>query len=371
MGQYTRVSAYIWDWPPFRDSEASTRSVLLGLYTSSVAKRWLPGLMLVSVAELSDTLRIPRLDVQISLSNLVERHIVEHDQGRRVVRLTALPDKAERPANNKVLRMLWGRWCELPESPLKYNHIALLHDLSEPWRTPTIQSTWTATFGGVKFSTITHPVDGRGGSHTVSDTVNHSQPSLFAQESKRYADTVPDTVSIPSGIRNPEYGISERDLPGGSNGHSGSWGQELSTAPSPGPRPPGVPRTGLPPATAFTVADLLGAVAGSSGGRVSCDIVDPRIGDQLWQLVAICTEAQITLADCSTAGAFLGAGYLHYRNDLDARWLAKPGEFLGVVAKSRQWHEAGRPKVNGERTRSGNAAAMLERQRRLAAKEGA
>ena len=110
-------------------------------------------------------------------------------------------------------------------------------------------------------------------------------------------------------------------------------------------------RPGRPP-TAFNVAQLLDAIAAASGGRVTTDILDPRLGEALWRVVEICTEADVALGDVQLAGEYLAAGYLHYRNDLDARWVSGSGNLLSAVSKARAWDDLGRPTVNGSHSRA-------------------
>ena len=110
-----------------------------------------------------------------------------------------------------------------------------------------------------------------------------------------------------------------------------------------------------------------------AGGRITTDIVDPRLGDELWYLVRQCDERGITQEDLRLAGEFIGAGYLAYRNDLDVKWLAGRGSLLGTVAKAREWQHAGKPSVNGSPNGKPDQGLsheqLTERIRRLRAKE--
>jgi len=338
---YTRLGAYLFDWEPFSQASDRAKLFLLSCYIGPVAKQWLPGILYATVASLGESARMGSIDAHAAISELIEQGTLQHDIRKRVMRFTALPDKGERPANPKVLRMFWYRWKDLPESPLKYHHISLIKWLAEPNRTEKLQDMWNVTFATVAMPDTV----------SVDNSGQVPQPSLFTAEEDTVKDTVSDTVSdtIRVRVRYTEPVPETRGVPGG-----GANGKPAHMAENP-----------------FSVAELLDAVAELAGGRIAVDILDPRIGEDLWRLVAICGETDVTIEDVRLAGEFIGAGYLAYRSDLDAKWLAKSGSLLGAVSKARTWRDGGRPPMSDKRgPRRGDGVSardLIERAERLEA----
>jgi hypothetical protein len=324
---YTRLGTSLWDWKPWVGLECRERVLWLALYASPEAKRLVPGLFHGGLSVIAEAARMGSQDAHTALANLETRGLVERDPDSRVTRLTSLPDKGERPANGKVLRMLWRRWCDLPDSPLKVRHIALLHWLTEPL-TENHQQVWDVTFG-----TIVVP-----DTVSVDNLGTNGQTSMFPDSE----DTVSDTVSHTVGFRNPD--------PSSRNG-SGKGG------------PGGRTRGQLPAEQPFTLKQMLDCLRFNAGDRVSLEVWDERRGEMLWELVEQCGRQGITLDDVALVGKWLKeGGGLDYRSDLNVNWLAKPGNFIDCVGLARTWRENGHNTgKRSTRKRGGLSAADLMR----------
>lgn len=399
--KYTRIGAYLFDWQPLVCLSMEARNLWFVLYASAIAKRYPPGIVYTTLAELCETGAMGSVDAQNGLREMVDKGTILYDKPRRVIMLTSLPDRGERPASGKVLYAFWRKWKDLPESPLRYAYLPILHWLAGHGPTENYHSVWNETFGSVGAEplatapdTVSCPVvraldrvpdtvsetvvtptgssvgsaqagttpdfveSGRGPVDNFSPPVDnfekHEQPPLFTEKEPCGQHTVSDRVS-----HTVSYTVGYRDRATGLGLGSSQGESEGGRAP---PEPQRVnrgrdlgaksARGGPSKPTPFTVQQLLDAVHRSSGGRVSIEPLDPRVGAELWRVVDACAETEVTLADAVLAGEFLAAGHLDYRSDLDASWLAKSGSLLGVVAKARLWEGRGKPPLADERRRT-------------------
>jgi hypothetical protein len=289
-----------------------------------------------------------------SLRELVECGLVEHDNRARIIRLTTLPDRGERPNNGRTLKMFWKRWCDYPESPLKYRHVELIRWLTEPF-TDDHSKMWAETFGTVDNSLIeSGAVDNDGmqnSSKSSPDSVN-GQTDMFTRTSDTVSDTVCDTVSDTNRKRLPVTVSGIPETGGGAGGDDRKRSHNC-----------------LPPS--FTVKDLLDALQRTAADRVAVEIYDERIGERLWDLVRQCDLQKIGIPEIELAGEWLAAGGLGYRDDLDAKWLSWDGNLLGLVAKASKWDSAGRPSLGGGKRRGGSFDRQADRLQRLRVAEAA
>jgi hypothetical protein len=321
---YTRLGATVFDWPPFFERSMEARNLWLALYASPQSKKGIPGLFHGGVGALSEAARMGAGPAIEALRELVEAGVAEHDERRRVIRMTTLPDKLEKPANGKVLKMFWNRWKDFPDSHLKYNHIAtvfwLCEELLANHKKPEHQKTWEETFGTIpvdKWNAVDKCL-------TVTDTVSTatpSQPSLFSATSPKVL-TVTDTVGLTHQERYKAQGTKHK-----------------------------VSSSGLPPS--MTVADILDAVQRTAAGRVAVEPLAPHVGERLWEVASQCDEQGISIQDIELAGEWLASGGLDYRDDLDAKWLSY--DLFSAVANGRKWDKAGRPVVGKGRKSQNNA----------------
>ena len=357
MGQFTRVSQYLLDWEPLcRLQDPCARYLWISLYIGAPAKKWLPGLLRVTTSELAETARMGYVDVQNHLTHMVDVGLIERDGQYRIIRFLELPDRGEQPASSKVLRMFWNRFRDLPELPICYRYIDLFEWLVQPTRTDKLLQTWNETFQ-VRKEAYTMGVSEQTQSGANGHPVDNLRANVQLPLIQHGKDTVSDTLShtVSDTVGSTEYGVRSTvsDRVGG---------------PGEGKGTPAAPRQVLAEGCPFTVSDMLEAIAAKAGGRVAVDVVDHRIGPQLWDVVKVCGEVEITLEDVELVGEYLAAGYLDYRGDLDTRWLAKPGALAGAVSKARQWDQGGRGDVKVSSRKKG-PAAMVERARRLRREE--
>lgn len=106
-----------------------------------------PGLILLSVGSLAEGLRAPAADVHVALERLREVDFVQTDHRRRLIRVPDAPS-LKQPGNCNVMTGWFRRWRDVPESPLKYEHIESTRiwcDVSEPYN-----RRWHDTFGTVE-----------------------------------------------------------------------------------------------------------------------------------------------------------------------------------------------------------------------------
>lgn len=197
-GKFTAVGVQLWNWKPFRDLESlAARMVWLALYTTAESKRLPPGLWQGSVYALAEASSMRPDDVLVGLDILIDRGMVEYDQGNRLIRLTELPDSHERAMNGKHIRGWWNKFQTLPDCPLRNAHIRTLWWLleQEPMTRDHHQA-WQETF-----QTIVVPAARRRGVRTLRQEET-AQRSLFEV---RDSSTLP--VVLPSEIHTTEYEV--------------------------------------------------------------------------------------------------------------------------------------------------------------------
>lgn len=351
---YTRLGATVFDWPPFYERTMGARNLWLALYASPQSKKGIPGLFHGGVGALSEASRMGAGPAIESLRELVEAGLAEHDERCRVIRMTMLPDKLEKPSNGKVLKMFWNRWMDFPESPIKYRHIAIMHWLCEELlanvKKPELQKIWDETFGTVPVDKWECAVDKP---LTVTATVSGNSKAQIGLFSATSPDnlTVADTVSLTHQEKEKErykaQSTKEKDSSEGGIQHRGAKRK--------------APNNGLPPS--MTVEDILDALQRTSGGRIAVEVYDDRIGERLWELVAQCEKQGVTIADVELAGEWLAEGGLHYRNDLDAKWLSWDGNLMSLVANAKKWLNGGRPQLSNSKKQGGQSSFDLQAQR--------
>jgi hypothetical protein len=328
---YTRLGATVFDWPPFFERSMEARNLWLALYASPQSKKGIPGLFHGGLGALSEAARMGAGPAIEALRELTEAGVAEYDERNRVIRMTQLPDKLEKPANGKVMRMFWNRWKDFPESYLKYRHIGtvfwLCEELLAKVDKPEHQKTWDETFGTVpvdKWSAVDNSL-------TVSDTVSTatpSQPSLFSATSKEIP-TVTTTVELTHQERYKAQSTKHK-----------------------------VSSNGIP--SSMTVEDILDAVQRTAAGRVAVDVFAPHVGERLWEVASQCDEQGISIGDIELAGEWLSAGGLSYRDDLDAKWLSY--DLFSAVANGRKWSKAGKPALGKKRGGQGGDQSNFDRQ---------
>lgn len=195
MSSYTRLGAHIWSWEPWtslvtpgmddreRFVASNARLLWLALYTSTEAKRIVPGLFHGSITAMAEAARMPVGDVRDALDRLLERELAEYDLKLRVLRLTELPDAGESPPNGKVIRSWFTRWKSVPACQVRDAHVPVLRWIMEEWSRENCkpisanhEEAWAETFALVQV-----PAPRRRGVRRLmeSDTGTSVQPGLF------------------------------------------------------------------------------------------------------------------------------------------------------------------------------------------------
>jgi hypothetical protein len=188
MTVFTRLSTSLWDWEPWRELAMGTRNLWLGLYTSSEAKRHVPGLWQGGISVMSDAARMRPDETVDALDELLSRELVEYDSRTRVLRLCELPDPGEWPANGRVLRSWWRRFQTVPDCGVRNAHVTTLRWLIDKGAVASGKQiskdhelAWSELFGRVPI-----PAPRRRGVRRLSDdsdTGTTVQPSLFPPSS--------------------------------------------------------------------------------------------------------------------------------------------------------------------------------------------
>jgi hypothetical protein len=148
---YRRVNPLAWDDDVLIEADDFETRVWFGLLTGPQVTN-LPGLMLCSSLSLAEAVRRPPDRVLTTLRAFVDRGRLELDEKFRVIRLPNAP-KHNLPENPKVVLGWWKRWCELPESQLKYRHIQSLREAIDIamkiGHGGDFSDVWARTFGTV------------------------------------------------------------------------------------------------------------------------------------------------------------------------------------------------------------------------------
>ncbi len=192
MADYTSYGHSTWRWETFVQMDYVERNLWNGLYTTSEAKRFPPGLWHGDHAAMARAAMMPVSDVFDALDRLEAKGIVEIDRRHWVVRMTDLPNAGERPASWKALLGFWNRFVLIPPCPVRDRYPLLLKWLIEQVPKPKGKSkgdrdgsvstdmldTWRDTFGSIR-------VPSEASSSYVlcdSNTSTRHQPSLFGNE---------------------------------------------------------------------------------------------------------------------------------------------------------------------------------------------
>lgn len=161
-----------WDdsaaWP-IQDEQLLVRCQLLAafLVTGRPSLTGVPGLIVAGPARLAEDMHWSQPALLEALGELERVGFVQIDRAVRLVRVPNAPKF--QPANHKVILHWFGQWQRIPESPLKYNHVASLHLALSDSAGPQTLEAWAKSFGSVDFN-------GRA-THSPTVTPRVSQPS--------------------------------------------------------------------------------------------------------------------------------------------------------------------------------------------------
>lgn len=344
---FRMTTGAFFDSVAFQSLSYEARNLYIALYYSSEAIRVsLPGMFIGGLALMAEAARMGIGDAQSAFTELLERKVVEHDKATRItIFLDLSPFERDRPKNPNQLKSMWVAWCDLPDCSAKKKWVAIFSAVVMSKTLPAnYYETWSFTFGTV--SPVDNPVDS-------SQMV---QRTLFSEsEGHNIAQQAISTISEPianTPLTQPEHSsnliLSNLDLP--EEGAGGSY-----------------PQAGIPPpppnSGEVTLKSLCDTLRNESGGRVAIGVIDHRLGPALWDTVDALRRAGVDNDGVALAGQWLAAGGLHYRNDLDLNWVAKPGALIGAITQALTWKVAGRPDLrgaNGSSNLSAASAAALE-----------
>lgn len=190
MTAFTRLGAGLWTWEPWVALRCAEAQLLwLALYTTSAARRNAPGLWQGGIPVMAEASNLAPDAVVSSLDRLITQELVEYDPKYRVLRMCALPDPGEYPANGNGIRSWWTRFGTVPECGVRDAHVPTLRWILEEGArrgrkrgssavlSQDHERAWQETF-----ATVHVPSSRRRGVRTLlnSDTSTHAQPSLFA-----------------------------------------------------------------------------------------------------------------------------------------------------------------------------------------------
>lgn len=224
MTSYTTIGQELWLWQPFVSLSDNARMTWLGLYSSPHAKRFPIGLWRGSVQVLAEEIHKAATDVYDALAELGERGLIERDDRSRVVAMTILPDRHERPHNGNCLKKWWNLFRGIPACDVRDRWVRLLAWLCSPM-TRSHEEVWSGTFGTV----YPQPVDNslQSALHYLQDSSACGQPVdkqvclVFSGTPETVTDTVPRTHrnqgsgirDLGSELRDQGEGSGEREPP--------------------------------------------------------------------------------------------------------------------------------------------------------------
>lgn len=134
-------------WDDARIAERSVEARLLAAFLLTVREAtFLPGLMNLGVAGLSEAIRLPVDVTQRALAELVACGFAQLDERARLVRVPRAPRYNGAP-NANCLRGWFRRWKAMPSSPLRDAHVSSLKEAlpSSAW----VTAVWAETFGSL------------------------------------------------------------------------------------------------------------------------------------------------------------------------------------------------------------------------------
>jgi len=265
--RYTPIGCGLWTWKPWIDRGSDARLLWLALYTSSGAKRSVPGLWPGTLHGMADDCRLSLNQTYNALDELIGAKLVDFDSEQRLARLTCLPDTHDRAHNGQALSGWWTRFCSLPKCTLRDAHVGLLWTLVSAGRPDftgktdeqklKLQKGWDSMIGTWRrtFGTIDIPKQLPASSKlSSSDTGTVVQPSLFAPKqilgpdlgSSDFKYSDPPAMDQPTMAHGPDQD-QDLDLPE-SGGEGGSGGEGATPDGGPTNLVPGPWRLQLVPA---------------------------------------------------------------------------------------------------------------------------
>jgi hypothetical protein len=143
---YANIHPGIWDNLRFKKLSRDAKLTYLYLVTGPEACNSVPGLVQIGTNSLGEIMGLDdRIEPVVRELSRGKKKFISVDRKRRLIRVHKAP-KHRRPGNPNVLRGWYRKWIDLPKSPLKYDHLADLHNAIQDL-SPKIWSEWCTTFG--------------------------------------------------------------------------------------------------------------------------------------------------------------------------------------------------------------------------------
>jgi hypothetical protein len=144
---YNRVNPVLWDDEKFLELDDLSGKLWLMLLTGPLVTA-LPGLQRGGLYSLCDVLRRPIEQVEASVQALRDLGMIEIDARRRVIWIPNAPkhNPAESPNH---LKAWWNRWNEIPDCPLKFQHVEHLKKHARLDKA-SHRKVWDQTFGAIE-----------------------------------------------------------------------------------------------------------------------------------------------------------------------------------------------------------------------------
>lgn len=136
------ITPAMWDDADFANSAIETRIAWLWLLTGPLTSGSVPGLMVAGPAVVAEGARISVESARKALDDLRALEFIDVDERARLIRIPNAPRYKGCGAVN-VVRGWFRRWKAIPESRLKYEHVASLESVC----TPKWSAAWAETFG--------------------------------------------------------------------------------------------------------------------------------------------------------------------------------------------------------------------------------
>lgn len=110
-----------------------------------------PGLVVADSYVLESLVGLGLPTITDALAELVQVGVVEVDEDHRLMRMPWLP-RMRTTASNSTLEGWFNVWRELPDCPMRTEHIASLREGLEftPKNTTAMNASWSATFGSIR-----------------------------------------------------------------------------------------------------------------------------------------------------------------------------------------------------------------------------
>jgi hypothetical protein len=266
-----------------------------------------PGLTPADSLSIASTAGLTVEQVEAGMAELMAAGRIEVDTENRLVRLPWLPRMLS-TSSFKMLLAWWNAWRNLPDSPLKYDHVTSLHDGAD-MTGKNMPATWEKTFGAI--------------SNTHTDTYRDTHTDTNQAEKKS------------SSSRKAGAGAQESFAAVAASPPKSKGGKRRSKQADPLPHPIGV---------------YLATIGEASKGKVVVDPFDDRLATPLTATARTIPN----LDDWRLVGEHIAAGAHDWmKTPAGLSWIASAGKLTDAVGQARKWDADGRRPINGKANGNG------------------